>query len=73
MEKKGKNTELEKQMQELRKKSEKRALILSIGMLILSVSCLLLFLRFRREMNVVLDSLKSVTDSVNILYQLFQQ
>lgn len=67
-----KNAALEAQIQELRAKSEKRALILSIGMLLLSVSCLLFFLRFRREMDVILDSLKSVTDSINILYQFFQ-
>ena len=64
---------LEKQIQELRKKFEIRALIISIGMLILSVSCLLFFLRFRRETDVILNSLKSVTDSINILYQFFQQ
>lgn len=68
-----KTAALEKQIQELRKKSEKRALIMSIGMLILSVSCLLFFLRFRRETDVILNSLKSVTDSINILYQFFQQ
>lgn len=68
-----KTAALEKQIQELRKKFEIRALIISIGMLILSVSCLLFFLRFRRETDVILNSLKSVTDSINILYQFFQQ